>query len=203
MPKAAATVAFLLLCGAIRAQEPIPADHAQKVGKQLEEVAKQVDGVQLQTEVDPDKAAGIYANQRGALAIPSRDVSEERLNRAEEKVVPLGHLWLRGIAPVVGGQVAARDRLRPMKVTVDDKEHELFFFLLGASKKDSGEWELLVYGKDKEPLVRLPLKKSGAGAQELPIQLDGKKNDDDTGALTVKLLGKLEAVITVGESPES
>jgi hypothetical protein len=202
MSKAVALIACFLLCSVARAQDPIPADQAQTVGKQLAEVAKQIDDPQIKTDVDPEKASGLHKEKRGVLVIPNKALTHEGLTGGEKTVVPVGQIWFRGVTPSVNGQAPGRERLRAMTVKIDEADHELFVFLLGARKKDSGDLELLVYGKDKEPLVALPLKKAENGAQDLPIVLDAKVNDDDTADLTLKMLGKREAVMKVTGAPE-
>ena len=47
-----------------------------------------------------------------------------------------------------------------------------------------------------EPIA-LPLKKIEGKSQELPIEMSGEKQDDDTGLLTLAILGQYQATLQV------
>jgi hypothetical protein len=53
----------------------------------------------------------------------------------------------------------------------------------------------LLYGKDTEPLLHVPLKASATG-QDLPVDLTAERKDQE-GLLTLTFVGRYEAVITV------
>src|SRR5207245_8588541 len=104
------------------------------------------------------------------MVLPDKRLSEETLARAGADVTPVGHLWMRRLAPAVDGTVAPGDKLRIVTVTTQNNEElKLPFCLLGVRKGGDG-LELLVFGKDKEPVAKLPLKKVSAQA-ETPIEL--------------------------------
>ena len=65
------------------------------------------------------------------------------------------------------------------------------------SKKADGALELLVYGKDKDALLRVPLK-SISTQQENPIEMSGEAKENN-GMVTLKFVGKYEASINVTE----
>jgi hypothetical protein len=48
--------------------------------------------------------------------------------------------------------------------------------------------ELLIFGKDKEPLTRVPMK-SISGQQDNPIEMSSERQDNK-GLVTLKFLGK-------------
>jgi len=56
---------------------------------------------------------------------------------------------------------------------------------------------LLIYGKDKEPVLRVPLKALSA-PQENPIEMSAEARDN-SGLVTLKLVGKYQASFTVTE----
>jgi hypothetical protein len=68
-------------------------------------------------------------------------------------------------------------------------------FISGLDRSDA--LELLVFGKDKEPLVTLPLKRMDA-PQELPLDFTAERTGD-AGCLTIRILGKYEAKLMVTE----
>jgi hypothetical protein len=188
----------LLLAGAVVAQERVPPEDAQRVGRQLADQSAKLDvPAQVQVEPDTDKAFAIRHEKVAALVMPDKKFSADVLSKAGKDVVPIGHLWMRRMVPAVEGKAAANDKLRILKITVKDEEEPLPLCLLGVRKKGDG-LELLVFGKDKEPLLTLPLTKADS-RQDLPIELDGKKNDNDTGTLTINILGKYEAKLIVAK----
>ena len=68
---------------------------------------------------------------------------------------------------------------------------------LGVCKDANGGLELLIYGKDKEPVTRVAMK-SISGQQDNPIEMSGERKDD-RGVVTLKFLGKYEATFSVTE----
>ena len=109
---------------------------------------------------------------------------------------PLAELTL-----VLDGEPVPNDKLRLETITVKDQEHRLALFLLGVRRSESGAPELLVYGQGKEPLIRRPLKPADA-TQDLPIELTGQENDNETGDLTLHILRKHEATLTLAEQQD-
>jgi hypothetical protein len=191
-----AAASILLLAGAVLAQERLPTEDVQRFGKKLVELSANLDApAQVKVEPNADKALAIRAKQVAALVMPDTNLSADALSKAGKDVVPVGQLWMRRLVTAVDGKATPRDKLRILRVPVKDEEEPLPLFLLGVRKKGDG-LELLVYGLDKEALLTLPLTKTDA-RQELPIELDGIKNDNDTGTLTINLLGKYEAKLMV------
>ena len=66
---------------------------------------------------------------------------------------------------------------------------------LGVGKDANGGLELLIYGKDKEPVTRVSMK-SISGQQEDTIVMACERKDD-SGVITLKFLGKYEAAFSV------
>lgn len=197
MRKWTLAVSGLLLGGLVLAQERIPQEQAQKAAAMLAEHAAKLDGPQIKTEVDAQKPFGLQQGQRAAVIIPDKKLSEDALSKAGKDVVPLGQLWLRGLAPVADGKVLPNDKLRVVKVKADNQDHELPLCLLGVRKNKDGGLEMVVYGKDKEPLLSVPLKKMDV-KQELPLELEAKRGDNETAQVLVSVLGKYQASLTVG-----
>jgi hypothetical protein len=68
-------------------------------------------------------------------------------------------------------------------------------YALGVQRNGTGALELLVFGKDKEPVVKVPLKTMDA-KQDVPIDLSAER-ESDSGKVTLKILGKYTATISV------
>jgi len=100
------------------------------------------------------------------------------------------------LAPVNDGQVIVTNKLRLVYLSSGDREMDAPCLALGARKDAKGNLELLVYGKDAAPLLRLPLK-AIAATQDVPIDLGGQRKDNGDGVLALRFVGKYEAALTV------
>lgn len=198
------TGALVLVVAAAAAAdvEKLPLERAQQFAKVFGEQVAKIDDLQFKPDVDTEKPCAFHAeNKYGAMVVPDRNLSAATVEKAGKERIPVGHLWTRNLAPAVDGTVTPNAKLRLVTVSVDNNDHNLPFYLLGLRKNADGNLELLVYGKEKEPIVNVPLKKVDA-AQDLPIELDGKKGENETGVLIVNLLGKYQAQITVKEQEQ-
>jgi hypothetical protein len=157
MRTVAVVISLALCAGLARAQEQLPQEHAQKAAQLVAAEAAKLTDAQLKTDVDTDKPFGLKKGERAGLVIPDRKLSAEQLGKAGKEVVPVGQLWMKALTPVVGGNATPADRLRLMTVKANDQDHELVLLLLGARKGADGKLQLLVYAKEKEPLLSLPL----------------------------------------------
>ena len=95
------------------------------------------------------------------------------------------------------GSALASDKLRVATVRHKDQDVSLAQCALGVRRNHLDALELLVFGKDKEPLVTLPLKRMDA-PQELPLDFTAERTGD-AGCLTIKILGKYDAKLMVTE----
>jgi len=192
-----ATVGLLvLISGVARAQERLPEDKARKSAEVLAEKAKALEDLPIKTDVDVTKPFGIHSGEYGAMVVPDKTLAEETIEGAGDRVKPVGQLWMHLVAPAVDGAVTPSDRLRFVTFTVEDRDYDVALFLLGVKGGSDGSPVLVIYAGEKEPLLSLPLTKTDS-TQELPIELDGKKVDDDSGDLTIRVLGKYRATMRV------
>ena len=131
------------------------------------------------------------------MVLPEAKLSSETLAKAGKEVVPIGQLWLVKLAPFSGGQVASSAKLRTVHISAAGQEADVVCCALGVKKDAKGDLELLIYGKDKEPLTRVPMK-AISGTQENPIEMSSER-EADRGVATLKLLGKYQASFEVTE----
>jgi hypothetical protein len=199
MRNAIALLSVLCLAAACPAQERIQPDTAQKVAKLLLEQAAKVEHPQVKTDADADKATGLHHEQVGAMVIPDKALAEDALRKAGKGIVPVGQLWMRNLTLVKDGKPVDEDRLRLETIKLDDKEHRVVFCLLGARRTGDDAVELLVYGKDKEPLLKVPLQKAD-DTPEFPLDLSAEKAENETATVTIHVLGKHKAAFTVGKA---
>jgi hypothetical protein len=185
----AATVA------AAPAQQSIPRDELLKVAFMVSLDLKQMLDTPIPTDPDVKRPVAVREGDRGAMVLPEAKLSADTFAKAGKEVLPLGQLWLRKLIPQRDGQPAKPDRLRVVTVATGDKSEMAFLCALGLRKDSEGKLELLVYGKDKEPLLRAPLKGISV-PQENPIELAADLQGDGA-RLTLKFAGKYEASLTV------
>jgi hypothetical protein len=192
----------LVLAHIASAQDAIPLDKAQEGARLLAQTAGSVSDAAVTVDADTEKPYAIKVSGKvGFMVVPDRALTEEKLAAVGDKVTPIAWLWTTSVATVsVNGRAAANSSLRFYTVKTKDEEIAVRLYLLGAVKNDKGQAEVVVYGQGKEPLVRVPLEKSSSGSKEVPIELMGRKNDENSGTLTLLLPGKYQADIVLVKS---
>jgi len=193
-----AVLTMLAGCYAAQAQEALSREEAIKAAFRLcSDLPKMLD-TPIPTDPDVKRPVGVHADKRGLLILPESKLRVDAVAKAGPDAAPVGQLWLLKIVPVVGGQPVKADRLR-MVTFSDDKENAVVALCaLGVRKGADGRPELLVYGKDKEPLLHVALTEI-SGKQENPIEVSAEQQGDGA-MLTLKILGKFIASFPVGTS---
>lgn len=185
--------ALLALSPALHAQESIEIEEAKKAARKLSESAAGITDAPFAVDSDLEKPQGIKAEGRGLLVLPDRKLTVELLAAANTAITPLGQLWTLKLAVAKDGKPTAAEKIRHFTVGDGEKSREVGLYFLGATKTPSGELELVVYAKDKEPILRVPINKRVAAKQEFPIEVSGTKNDEDSGTLSLRLFGEYDA----------
>src|SRR5436309_5322102 len=111
-----AAVCFAGFVGLVSAQDRLPHDEARRYARACVEQLGSPSDAQVSTEVDPEKACAVRGEGGGAMAIPDRRLSHDKLARAGRDVVPLGQVWLRKWTVVAEGKPVPKDRLRIVTV---------------------------------------------------------------------------------------
>ena len=189
--------ALIAVAPALRAQESIELDEAQKAARKLNDSISRIADAPFAVDSDLEKPQGIKADGTGLLVLPDRKLTAELLAAANSAITPLGQLWTLKLAVAANGKPTAADKLRHFTIADGEKEREVSLYFLGATKTEARGLELVVYAKDKEPLLRVPIKKRVAGKQEIPIEVSGVKNDDDSGTLSLRLFGEYDAQLVL------
>jgi hypothetical protein len=188
-----ALAAIVLTSSVAVAQERINPDEAERFARLFVTHTAKLDNLQVKADVDPARPYGIKKDDIGALVIPDKRLTEKTLQEVGAEVVPIGHLWMRNLSIVVGNQPAPTDRLRVVTVSINDTDHPLPVFMLGAQKRPDGSLGLVIYGKEREPLAVVPVK-TNEKRQELPIELEGR-GENERGMLTICILGRYQAEV--------
>jgi hypothetical protein len=177
------------------AQDRIPDDEAKKIARVLLAAGAKAK-TPLKVEVDADRPYAKRKDEHGALILPAKELTVEALARAGADGVPVGHLWLKHLAPVAGDRVLSSKQLLIVPVTHEGKEHYLGLCCLAVREGKDG-LDLLIHGKEKAPLVVAPLGKIDQ-KQELPIEFTVSIEPDQRATVNVTLLGKYRARVQVG-----
>ena len=184
------TLATVVLADDIAAT---PLDEAQKAARKITASLPALADAPVAIDADLDRPHLIKGGGGGALIIPDKKLTAETLAAAGETAVPVGQLWMLAATVAENGRALAADKTRRVVVEDGDKEIPLQFFLLGAAKNAQGTLDLIVFSKDKTPLLRVPLAKDPGLSPQLPAELSGRKNDEDSATLTLRFAGPYQA----------
>lgn len=191
-------IAGLTLCGAlslVSAQEVVPREEALKVVLITHLDLKLSASLPIRIDADLKYPYAVRAGEHGAMVVPETKLSAQTLAKAGSEPVPVGELWLRKANLLRDGQPVAADRLNLVNFPRETSGAPLFALAVRQAKE--GQLELLFYGKAKEPVLAVPLKKVEA-TQQYPLELTGETQGDQ-GLLTLRLVGKYEAAFILGK----
>jgi hypothetical protein len=177
-------------------QDRLPLDEAQRYAKVCVELLGSLTDTPINLDVDVEKPCAVRGEGGGAMIVPDKSLSKERLAKLGQDVVPVGQLWLRKWTPVVAGKPVAKDRLRVVTLRVDDKDRPMPLLLLGVRKHGDKGLELVGYARDSEPILALPLKRIEF-IQALPVELEWQRGDKNADSLTLSVLGQYKAVLPI------
>lgn len=189
-------LALLLGAGAAGAQDRVPQEEARVLAKVISLAAAKIKPP-IDVAGDTDKPYAKRKDEYGAMFLPDKKLSAERLAGAGKDIVPVGILWTHQLAPLAGGKVVSSKKLQGLSVTLKEENVTLTVCFLGARQGPKGGLELVVLSKDRTPLAVLPLAKAET-KQELPIEFLATIEGNDRAILKVSLLGKYKTTLTLG-----
>jgi hypothetical protein len=149
----------------------------------------------IPTDPDVKRPVAVKDGDYGGMVLPEVKLSADTFANADKEAKSVGQLWLRGLAPMNAGEVVPASKLRTVHVQAMGQEADAVCCALGVCKNADGGLELVIFGKDKEPVTRVAMK-SISGQQDNPIELSAERKDD-SGVLTLEFLGKYEATFSV------
>src|SRR6516162_8779865 len=82
-------------------QDRLPLDEAQRYAKVCVELLGSLTDTPINLDVDVEKPCAVRGEGGGAMIVPDKSLSKERLAKLGQDVVPVGQLWLRKWTPVV------------------------------------------------------------------------------------------------------
>lgn len=191
------TLTLLATVQLVFAQERLPREEALTYAAAVSADAKQLKGTPIATDVDVQQPVALRDGDYGGMVLPEKKLSAEALAKADQKVLPIGQLWLHKLTPMRDGEAIEADKLRLVAVNLNGESVTVPQCALGVRRNSAGTLELLVFGKSKEPLLATALK-SAEAAQQVPIDLEAQR-EPASAQVTLKILGKYQATLSVTE----
>lgn len=190
---------LLALAATLRADPtPLESAEAQRIARKLHDAVGSPSDAPFASDADPDQPQGLKASGIGLMVLPDRKLTADAITNAGKEVAPVGQLWALSVSVAANGRPLSSDQVRLVRINDGDKSAEVQLYFLGAAKSDSGELQLLIFAKDKaQPALRVPLKKTGGTSQVSPLEIDGRKQDENTGILTLRIAGEYSAEIAM------
>jgi len=197
MKRTSIAVALLVTLQLVSAQEKVTREEALGYAKAACADTKQLAGTPIPTDVDTQQPVAIREGEYGSMVLPQKRLKAEAIAEASETPLPVGQLWLHNLTPMKDDRAISEEKLRIATVELEGSETRVPQCTLAVRRNGDGKLELLVYGKANEPLLVTPLKGIDA-KQNLPVDMSAQRGDD-SGRITLKILGKYEASIQVTE----
>jgi len=184
-----------------QAQEQLSRQDALKyafiVAGNLEKMLK----TPIPTDPDVKHPVALRDGDYGGMVLPEAKLSAEVFSKAGKETAPVGQLWLLKLVPMNDGQPVPASKLRMVEESSDEGEATVPCCALAVRKDASGGLELLVFGKDKEPVLRAPIH-SISRQQESPVDMTAERKEEG-GVVTLRFLGKYEASFMVTDPDQS
>lgn len=195
--KTTALAIFLLTSLTLaEAQQNASREDALKAAFMASVDLKQMLNTPIPTDPDVKRPVLVREGESGGMILPETKLSRAVLAKAGKDVVPIGQLWLRKVALLVDGQAVKSDKLQLVTVGAAEQT-SVVVCALGIRKDSEGKMELLVYGKEKQPILRLPLKEI-SGQQDNPIEMSAQKQGDGV-VVELRILGQYQASLSVAQ----
>ena len=167
----AAVIASL---AAAQAQEQLSRQESLKyafiVSADLTEMLK----TPIPTDPDVKRPVALHDGDYGGMVLPECKLRAEVFSKAGKEVAPVGQLWLLKLVPMSDGQPVPASKLRLVEANTEEGRATVPCCALGVRKAADGGLELLVFGKDKEPILRAPMQTINR-QQEDPIEMSAER----------------------------
>ncbi len=187
--------AVLLVLVSTQAQETVAREECLKYAFVTCANLKEMVGTPIPTDPDVKRAVAVKDGEYGGMVLPESKLSADTFAKAGKEGVPVGQLWMHKLVPLDGDQVVPAEKLRMVHLSSGDQEADVPCCALAARKNAEGALELLIFGKGKEPVMKVPLK-TISNSQETPIEMSAERKDNG-GLITLQFVGKYEASFMV------
>jgi len=200
--KSLVVTASVLAAAAIpaSAQEMLSREEAMRYAFLVSKYEPTTGQAPIRVDSDLKRPVAGHDGDYGILILPETKLSASTFQSLQGDVVPVGQLWLRKLTPMAEGSAVDESQLQIVRVMHEGDTARVPLCLLGVRKAKEGALELLIYGKGKEPLLRVPMTKA-ARTQSLPIEFTSER-ESDSGRVTLRFVGQYEATFFLTELPE-
>lgn len=182
-------------------QEAMPLELARDIARRMTaHAAATTAGLPVAVDPDAEQAQGLRVAKAGALVIPHRGLTPATLAAPGGALVPIALVYLRELTLRLDGAAVATDRLRVVTVGGGERTMRVPALVLAAQRSAGGTHELVVFGRDPESLLRVPMGKVETAAR-FPVELSGEAHDEQTGTLTLNVVGQWEAELALQKAP--
>jgi hypothetical protein len=179
--------------------QPVPDDQAKPIVEILAKEVGKVNDAQIKVEVEVDKTVVLFGGaEMGIAFMPHKGLSEESVKKSDKDVAPLGVMLLYHLTPVVDNKPVPKEKLRTLSVMIDNETIEVPVFYVGVKTETDGKRNLVIYGKDKDPLVKVALNDLETKG-ERPVVIEAKGVANGEGTLFVNVLKKFQSLVPLKE----
>jgi len=182
---------------------------AKRFGQLIhEQFLKEHKDLQVKIEPNYEKAVGLFnaETNEGIIAVPVKNFKEDQQNKALEKDPGVALCFVcmsQTYNPLIDGKPADAKKLR--KIKFDDgqggSDREATCLLCSIRHVEGDDWELYVYGKDKDPIIKSNWgEANNAPKGDLALAIEDPKKDSAT--LVFNIFGKYAASIPIAHKME-
>lgn len=181
---------------------------ARDLATRLCREAQKIQNPQVKVTADIEKAQGVHEpSQAGVLIVPQKGLKEGVTDQSpeaeKESGTPLAYLFSYRILPVVNGQPITPEKLRKVKISMENgEEYTVYCMLVSARKVSDDDWRMYAFGVDKKPIVDVPFGYGdGPGSGPLAVEIKDVQHVD--GDLAVTVFDQFQASFKVRYGQES
>jgi hypothetical protein len=179
------------------AQELLSKEEAQTYAQLTRKNPKLLESTPVKCEVDIANPVALREGDYGGMLLTDKNFTAEKFGKLGEKRLPVAEFWLYHLGPMRNGELVSDSELNIIALPTDDGTVKVPLCILGVVKNNQDKLELQVFGKEKKPILQLPLKAINE-KQTTPVAVSAER-ESESGTIIVKLFGKHEARFQVTE----
>ena len=171
------SLALVGLLTTANAQERLELDKAKQYAQLTRQKPEALKSAPLQFKADLEHPVALSSEGYGGLLIPRAHLSEISEDEFGAEATAIGELWFFNLAPEQNGWAAAENKLDIVSLNTDDGVVKFPRCVLGVRTTENQSPVLMVYGKDKKPLLTVPILESSyakANALDMTATADGE-----------------------------
>jgi len=203
MIRSALTAALL---GCLLSNAPVVAEEVNRIDEEKAKSAAKIlvaasDKMKLpiKVSVDGKSATGLHARKVALVVVPDTKLTADGLKKLDKEVMPLGLLYVTNVVTVVSAdKPVAADQHNCAEVTFKNETVTINVLTLAAARV-ADRLVLLVYAKDKKPVIVAELNESEEKTDHA-LDLEARKLADKRAMLVLNVLGQYKAGIQLAAS---